>query len=99
MALKFNVTYNTPSDWVKAITAGFTAGAATYGTVQSNGVTPLEWVGVIVAAITAFFTVLGIYSAQDHVDNPSTVTPPVEPVTFKSDNALRAAATSTETQE
>lgn len=88
MSLKFNLTYNTPSDWIKAITAGLAAGVTALNAAQvDNVVNTTDVLNISLAVLVAFGTVLGIYSARDHKE----VVPADEPYTFQVDNAERAA--------
>lgn len=63
MALKFDLGYNTPTDWVKAVTAAFVAGLGTLSVaVAENGVSGTELINVITVTLVALGTALGLYS-------------------------------------
>ncbi len=79
MSLKFNLAYNTPSDWTKAITTALGAAVAAYGTANLDGaVTGPEWFGVLGAAVVGFITALGFYSAKDVSEAPTNLDASVE---------------------
>jgi uncharacterized membrane protein len=72
MSIRFNLTYNTPSDWLKAISAGAIAAGSLISTAQADGlITATEWVGIVTGVVVAFVGVLGFYSAKDVVTGPT----------------------------
>lgn len=63
--MKFSITHNTPSDWVKAITTAVTVGMASFSTANLDGVVDGgEWISIVIAAGLAFATALGFYSEK-----------------------------------
>jgi len=78
MSFKFDLTYNTPTDWVKAATAGVVAGLTYLAGALPDGLTGPEYVGIASAAVAAFGAVLGLYSTnkKDGVEpDPNPYTP------------------------
>jgi hypothetical protein len=75
MGVKFNVTYNTPSDWVKAIVGGVVAVGAVLTAVKPDGITSLEWVEVITSAVVTFGTILGFYHGSAETVAPDNTEP------------------------
>jgi hypothetical protein len=70
--MKFSVLYNTPSDWIKGITAALTAGSVAFGQANLDGhVDGGEWVTILIAVVLAGATALGFYSEKgNEFDEP-----------------------------
>lgn len=64
MSVKFNLNYNTPSDWVKAATAAVVSGLGVLSMALGDGLTGQEIIGVVTAVVVAFGTALGVYSTS-----------------------------------
>lgn len=77
---KFDLVYNTSSDYVKAASAGVIGVLAAIQGSLPEGLTAGEAVGAVIAGVVAFGTVLGIYSTTKKSE-PETPEAPPEPVT------------------
>lgn len=63
--MKFSLTYNTPSDWIKGISAAITAGGVAFTQANLDGhIDGGEWFTVVVAVVLAGATALGFYSRK-----------------------------------
>lgn len=63
--MKFSINYNTPSDWVKGVTAALAAGVATFTQANLDGhIDGGEKITIIVAVVVAFAAALGFYSEK-----------------------------------
>lgn len=63
--MKFSISYNTPSDWIKAFTTAVTVGLASFSQANLDGhVDGGEWVSIVIAVGLAFATALGFYSEK-----------------------------------
>ena len=63
--MKFSINYNTPSDWVKALSTFATVAVASYAQANLDGhVDGGEWITIVVAVVVAFATALGFYSEK-----------------------------------
>lgn len=81
--MKFSLTYNTPSDWVKAFTTALTVGGAAFAQANLDGhVDGGEWITILVAVGVAFATALGFYSEKSATPAPA----PTPPEVFEDDS-------------
>lgn len=63
--MKFSINYNTPSDWVKALTTVATVAVTAFTQANLDGhVDGGEWVTIVIAVGLAFATALGFYSEK-----------------------------------